>query len=108
MMSFDAVISVCQGLRAEELRAWIEQRWVRPESRAEGYVFEDIDIARVKLIYELRHDLAVEEETLPLVLDLLDQVYALRRRMRMMAEVIEKQPIEIRDAILTHFAATDD
>jgi chaperone modulatory protein CbpM len=46
------------------------------------------------------HDLAVEEETMPLVLALLDQVYALRRQLSALTAAIQRQPEEVRRAIL--------
>ncbi|MGO8919327.1 MAG: chaperone modulator CbpM [Stellaceae bacterium] len=100
MMSFDAVIRLIGDLGDQELRRWIAERWVRPESRAEGYVFHEVDVARVRLIHELRYDLAIDEEALPVVLHLLDQVYALRRRLRQLHEVIDTQPDEVRAALL--------
>lgn len=99
MMSFDAVIRLIGDVQAPELSRWIEERWVRPESRVEGYVFHEVDVARVRLICELRHDLAIDEEAMPVVLQLLDQVYALRRRLRAMRDAIEAQPAELRDAL---------
>ena len=53
-------------------------------------------MARVQLIVELRHDLAIDEEALPVVLHLLDQVYALRRRLKLLHEAIETQPEAVR------------
>jgi chaperone modulatory protein CbpM len=100
MMSFEAVVLLIGGLGEEELRRWIAEAWVRPESRAEGYVFHEVDVARVRLIHELRYDLAIDEEALPVVLHLLDQVYALRRRLRQVHEVIVAQPDEVRAALL--------
>jgi chaperone modulatory protein CbpM len=100
MISFEAVIRLIGGLGDEELRRWIAEAWVRPESRAEGYVFHEVDVARVRLIHELRYDLAIDEEALPVVLHLLDQVYALRRRLRQLHEVIATQPDEVRAALL--------
>ena len=38
----------------------------------------------MRLILELREDMAVNEEALPVVLSLLDQLYELRRRLREM------------------------
>ncbi len=99
MIGFDAVIRMMGGLEADELRRWIAESWVRPESGAEGYLFAEVDVARVKLICELRDDLAIDEEAMPVVLQLLDQVYALRRRLRAVAEAIELQPPEVRDAL---------
>lgn len=105
MMTFDAVIRLMGGLGSDELRRWIAERWVRPESRTEGYVFHEVDVARVQLIRELRYDLAIDEEALPVVLHLLDQVYALRRRLRQVHDAIESQPDEIRAALLARLGA---
>ena len=44
-------------------------------------VFHEIDVARVRLIHDLRHDMDIGEDAIPLVLSLLDQVYDLRSRM---------------------------
>jgi chaperone modulatory protein CbpM len=42
----------------------------------------------------------VEEETIPLVLSLLDQLYALRRQMNALTAAIREQPDDVRQAIL--------
>jgi chaperone modulatory protein CbpM len=68
-------------LTPEDLVHWIEEGHVRPDAMEGRLVFRDIDVARVRLILELRDTLAVNEEALPVVLSLLDQVYALRRRL---------------------------
>jgi chaperone modulatory protein CbpM len=99
MRSFDAVIRLVNGLGREELRHWITERWVRPEGGTEGYVFHEVDVARVQLIFELRHELAIDEEAMPVVLRLLDQVYGLRRRLRLLNQVIEAQPETLRQTL---------
>lgn len=108
MISFEAVIGIVEGLEAEELRRWIAESWVRPESDAQGYLFAEVDVARVRLIRELRYELAIDEEAMPVVLQLLDQVYGLRRRLRAMIEAIDAQPAEIRAALLTRIEAADE
>jgi len=77
---------------AADLDRWIENRWVRPDEVSGIFLFQEIDIARVHLIAELRDDLAVAEDVVPLVLSLLDQLYGVRRQMRLMCEVIAGQP----------------
>lgn len=99
MIGFEAVIALVGGLEERELRHWIEERWVRPESGGSGYVFREVDIARVRLIVELRNDLAIDEEAMPVVLGLLDQVYALRRRLKAMCAAVDAQPEAVRAAI---------
>jgi chaperone modulatory protein CbpM len=59
-----------------------------------------LDPERAGFICDLRRDLAVEEETVPLVLSLLDQIYALRRQMNALAGAIGQQPEDVRAAIL--------
>jgi chaperone modulatory protein CbpM len=83
-----------------ELTAWIERRWVLPARGDQGYLFDDVDVARARLIRDLRQDLSIDEEALPVVLSLLDQVYALRRAMRQVQSAIDAAPAEAKRAIL--------
>jgi chaperone modulatory protein CbpM len=103
MISIDALIRMIAGLQEAELRHWIDERWVRPEAMSGGYVFREVDVARVRLIIELRQELAIDEEALPVVLQLLDQVYA-------MSDAIDAQPEAVRAAVRARLAgnASDD
>jgi chaperone modulatory protein CbpM len=83
-----------------ELTAWIERGWVRPEQADADPVLHDIDIARVRLIHDLRTLMRIEDETIPLVLSLLDQVYDLRAGLRAMLRAVAAQPKSVRDSIL--------
>ena len=94
MIAFEAVLRQVRGLDAGELEQWIDARWVLPERAATGYVFHEVDVARVHLIVELRHELMVEPETMPAMLNLLDQVYALRTRLKTICAAIETLPPE--------------
>jgi chaperone modulatory protein CbpM len=100
MMRFTAVVALFSDLRETELQAWVERGWVRPEGTEPDWVFQEIDVARVRLIHDFRHAMAVSEETMPLVLSLLDQVYTLRGQMRAIARAVEGQPEPVRTAIL--------
>ena len=62
------------------------------EGKTETWLFHEVDIARVELILDIRREFTVDEETLSLVLGLLDQVYSLRRQMRRLCGAIESQP----------------
>jgi chaperone modulatory protein CbpM len=101
MMTLSEVLTMVGRVDRVELTQWIEAGWVAPERRgAEDPAFSELDVARVCLICDLRHDLAVEEETIPLVLSLLDQIYTLRRQMNALTGAIRQQPDEVRQAIL--------
>jgi chaperone modulatory protein CbpM len=105
MMRLTAVVALfsSQGLAdlgEPELTAWIERGWVRPEQAGTDPVLHDIDIARIRLIHDLRSLMRIEDETIPLVLSLLDQVYDLRAGLRAVLRAVEAQPEPVREAIL--------
>jgi chaperone modulatory protein CbpM len=102
MKTLSEVVVLIGRIDRVELHRWVELGWVEPErpSEREEPSFSEVDIARVRLICDLRHDLAVEEETVPLVLSLLDQLYALRRQMRTLTGAVRQQPDEVQRAIM--------
>ena len=85
MIDIEVVVTQTSGLRRQDLDRWIVNSWVRPDDTPDGLLFRDIDVARVRLIQTLRDDMDVDEEALPVVLSLLDQLYELRRRLRILA-----------------------
>ncbi len=82
MISIDVVVVQLPGLLRPDLERWIANDWVRPDGTAGHYQFHDIDVARIRLIRQLRDEMAIDEGALPVVLSLLDQLYDLRRRLR--------------------------
>ncbi|HTW70486.1 MAG TPA: chaperone modulator CbpM [Acetobacteraceae bacterium] len=99
MLQFSAVTAMFTDLPAQELAAWVECGWVRPEGEAPAWEFQEIDIARVRLIHDLRRAMDIGEDAIPLVLSLLDQVYELRAQLRSVLQAVEAQPDEVRKAI---------
>ena len=105
MITLNAVVTRTPGLEQQELERWIVENWVRPEQEGGEYLFHDVDVARVELILELRHELDIDEVAIPLVLSLLDQVYDLRRRMRQLGEALsEIAPDDVQRALAEHLA----
>ncbi|MGH6988449.1 MAG: chaperone modulator CbpM [Stellaceae bacterium] len=96
MIEFDTVLHLIEGVRAAELEVWIREGWVRPDEEHGAYFFREIDVARVRLIHDLRRDLAIDRGTVPVVLNLLDQLYAMRRRLRQIDAAIAAEPPEVR------------
>jgi chaperone modulatory protein CbpM len=105
MISIDVVIGQVSGLTRQDLERWIVNQWVRPDDLNGGYVFREIDVARVRLIQELRDDFQINEDALPVVLSLLDQLYAQRRRMRALYSALRRTaPDEVRRTLARHLA----
>ncbi len=103
-MQITAVAALFADLPVIELTEWVERGWVLPEAAESGWVFHEIDVARVRLIHDLRRDMDVAAETVPLVLSLLDQVYELRGRLRAVMQAVQGQPADVRQAILQSLA----
>lgn len=69
------------------LESWIGEGWLIPQREPES-VFTDIDVARARLIRELKEDFGVNNEGISLILHLLDQVHGLRRHVHELMEQI--------------------
>jgi chaperone modulatory protein CbpM len=101
MITIEALFVQVRGLRRDDLERWITQSWVRPDGEPGRYLFHDIDVARVQLILELREQMQVNEEALPVVLSLLDQLYEARRRMRRVRDALDQATTEdLRQALM--------
>ena len=100
MIRIDSLIAQFPDLEPDEVIGWVERHWVTPDlDETETWVFTEIDVARVRLIYDLRRDLDIAEDTVPVMLSLLDQVYDLRRTLKAVTRAVERQPDEVRAAI---------
>jgi len=96
MSSFDAVLRLLGGVKSAELRYYIDEGWVRPDTARGELVFREIDIARIRLIGELQRELAIHRDAIPVVLHLLDQLYAMRRQLHAIDAAIASQPPPVR------------
>ena len=99
-MRIEAVVALIGDLDTIELTGWVERGWVQPDAAGEVWEFHEIDVARIRLIRDLRRGMDVGEDAIPLVLSLLDQVYELRGQLRRMLDVVGSQPQEVRAAIV--------
>ena len=70
------LITTISTLTEDALRRWIVQGWIVPAEAGQTILFDTADVARVRLICELHYELHIEEDSLSVVLSLLDQLYA--------------------------------
>jgi chaperone modulatory protein CbpM len=75
------------GIDIETLETWIDVGWLQP-ARPDTRELSDLDWARARMIRDFRTDLGVNDEAIPIILNLIDQVHGLRRAMR---ALIDKQ-----------------
>ena len=88
------------GLDEAELGRWIEAAWVRARGTRGAWQFEEVDVARIRLIHTLRTELEIGEPDMPVVLSLLDQLYELRRNAAKLNAALADLPPATRTAIL--------
>ena len=56
-------------LDRETLEVWIEEEWLLPTRTANELVFSEMDLARAKLIQDLKHDMGVNDEGVGVILN---------------------------------------
>jgi chaperone modulatory protein CbpM len=104
-MKIDIVMAQMPGVQRPDLERWVLNDWVKPDDGDGDYEFGAIDVARARLIRDLRDDMEVNEEALPVVLLLLDQLYDLRRRMHDISEAIDQTvPPDVLVELVAHLA----
>jgi chaperone modulatory protein CbpM len=73
-------------IKTEALDTWLEAGWLMPQHNGER-TFSEVDVARAQLIRDLQ-GMGVNDDAMPIILDLIDQMHGLRRTVRMLlAEV---------------------
>lgn len=66
------------GVDESSVIGFIKREWILPADTKE---FDHEDLARIRLIEELRKSFGANDEAIPLILHLMDQLYYLRHRM---------------------------
>jgi chaperone modulatory protein CbpM len=89
-------------LRADALERWVALGWIVPRESEEGAAFDEADVARVQLICDLVYDLEIGEESVPVILSLIDQLHDARRTLRAMAAAVGEQPEVVRRQVAEH------
>jgi chaperone modulatory protein CbpM len=98
MRRLDDVLAEVHLSRAE-VEAWIRDEWLRPARSGETYLFDEADVARCRLIGELRRDLSMDDEAIPVILSLLDQIYALRHALSGLQDALHNASREAREEV---------
>ncbi len=100
MIGEQELVDTIAALDAVALQRWIEQGWVLPHRDHQGSVlFDPSDVVRVQLICDLHYDLSIEEDSMPVVLSLLDQLYATRRALGALMSAVQTLPDTIQAEI---------
>jgi len=99
MTTRDELLRLHGKLTAVHVERWVARGVLRPRSEADAWVFEQVDVARVRLLAELADDIGLDDDTVEVVVGLVDQVHTLRGQLGLLAQAIAEQPPATREAI---------
>lgn len=94
------VVAEVRRLTLRDLRLWVREGWVRPMQGVSGPVFDEVDVARIRLLCDLRKDMALPSDALPVVLTLIDRLNETRRDLRCLADALQDQPETVRKTVM--------
>jgi chaperone modulatory protein CbpM len=66
------------GIERTTLELWLGEGWLVPLEANTALLLSDVDLARARLIRDLRDGMGVNDEGIGIILDLIDQVHGLR------------------------------
>jgi chaperone modulatory protein CbpM len=98
-MTIDELLSLHGRLTAMHVERWVARGLLRPAGSGDAWTFEQIDVARVRLLAELADDLGFDDEAVETVIGLVDQVHTLRGQLDLLARALAEQPPATREAI---------
>jgi chaperone modulatory protein CbpM len=81
------------------LEGWVAAGWLTPNAEEGMQRFSEIDLARARLIQDLRRDIGVNDEGVGVILDLIDQLHGLRRTLGRLLTALQAQPQELRERL---------
>ena len=106
-MSFteQMVLTEIRRLTRRELRLWMREGWVRPAMSESGPIFDDLDVARLRLLCDLRKEMELPSTVVPVLLTLIDRLHQTRRDLRTLVKALDDQPDDVRHEVAERFRA---
>ena len=78
---------------------WVDAGWLAPGHVGGEWTYTEIDLARARLIRDLTRDLGVNDEGIPIILGLVDQLHGLRRVLSEVLVVLRARPANARERL---------
>jgi chaperone modulatory protein CbpM len=95
MLSERDICAKLQRVKVTRLRVWVRQGWIRPAAEP-PHGFSEADLARAALIRDLEDTLGFDEDQVPVLLNLIDQIHGLRAELRTALTALEAVPADAR------------
>jgi chaperone modulatory protein CbpM len=96
--TLNELLQLHDRLTTMHVERWVARGLLRPTG-GDTWTFEQIDVARVRLLAELEGEIGFDDESVETIVGLVDQVHTLRNQLGLLARAIAEQPPATREAI---------
>jgi len=96
--TLDELLRLHDRLTTMHVERWVARGLLQPTG-GDTWTFEQIDVARVRLLAELEAEIGFDDESVETIISLVDQVHTLRGQLGLLAQAIAEQPPATREAI---------
>ena len=96
----DVLNEINHFIDRQVLENFIAYGLVCPVRDETDFVFDDLDVARIRLVCDLHVDMNIELDNVEIILSLMNQLYETRGRLGRILKALENQPEEVKKAIL--------
>jgi chaperone modulatory protein CbpM len=98
MLTERDLLSRVEHLTVTRLRVWVAQGWIKPAGAA-AQNYSEADLARAALICNLEDELGFNEDDVPVLLNLIDQIHGLRAELKGLLDALEDLPPDLRATV---------
>ncbi|MBW6506854.1 MAG: hypothetical protein K0B00_08910 [Rhodobacteraceae bacterium] len=95
----EQAVAAVARLTRTRISAFVKAEVVVPERTAAGFLFRQIDLARMELLCELCEEFDLADDALGVVIGLVDQMHGLRGELRAVLAAVAAEPDEVRARI---------
>ncbi|WP_292524180.1 MerR family transcriptional regulator [Methyloceanibacter sp.] len=103
MLTEEDVVARVSRLTVTRLRVFVSEGFIKPETDTQP-AYSEADLARAALICNLEDELGFDQEDVPVLLSLIDQIHGLRAELQGFVEAIEELPPETRTTVRLRIA----
>jgi chaperone modulatory protein CbpM len=98
MLTERDLLARVERLTVTRLRVWVAQGWIKPAGAA-AQSYSEADLARAVLICNLEDELGFDEDDVPVLLNLIDQIHGLRAELKGLLDALEDLPPDLRATV---------